>query len=206
MDAREAHPLWLSDDSDLLHVRAVHAHDPAGCDAARAPGAKVFDLWRIPGRKRLDGAHGAVLTATNGAHRARILLDAALADGSVYACSVPLTPQLRGQLGEFHAIAVQLDGDPPPRAAARPTSRTGLLHLRALQALDAAQAQASHRDLAIAFFGLQAVREQWHADGALRAQVRHVVSRAEGLMRHGYLRLAGVRHAPADAPGDETAH
>ena len=199
LDASEAHPLWLSDTGGLLHVRALHAHHAP----ARSPTTAAFDLWRIPGHKRLEGSGDAVLTTAIGTRHARILLDAGLEDGSAYVCTVPLTPHLRGQLGEFQDLAALLDGDPLPSSAARPVSRAGLLHLRALQALDAAQAHASHRDLAIALFGLDAVRAQWHADGVLRAQVRHLVARAEGLMRRGYLGLAGVRHAHASAPGDE---
>lgn len=133
----------------------------------------------------------------------RILLDAGLHDGSGYVCTVPLTAQLRGQLAQFQAVAALIDGAPLAHSFARPVSRVGLLHLRALQALDAAQAHASHRDLAIALFGQAAVRALWHADGGLRAQVRHLIARAEGLMQRGYLGLAGLRHEGTGAPGDE---
>lgn len=157
----------------------------------------------MPGRKRLDDSRELVLTTSIGARHARLLLSNDLADGSTYVCTVPLTPHLRGQLAEFQALAALLDGDPLQDLPARPVSRAGLLHLRALQALDATQARASHRDIAIALFGLEAVRAQWHADGVLRAQVRHLILRAEGLMQRGYLDLAGVRHAHAGDPGDE---
>ena len=183
-------------------MRALHAHHAP----ARSPTTAAFDLWRVPGRKRLDGSGDAVLTTSIGTRHARILLDAGLEDGSGYVCTVPLTPHLRGQLHEFQDLAALLDGQSLPGSPARPVSRAGLLHLRALQALDAAQAHASHRDLAIGLFGLDAVRAQWHADGVLRAQVRYFVARAEGLMRRGYLGLAGVRHTHARAPGDESAH
>jgi hypothetical protein len=180
-------------------VRALHAHHAP----ARSPTTAAFDLWRVPGRKRLDGSRDVVLASSISTRHARILLDAALDDGSAYVCTVPLTPHLRGQLHEFQDLAALLDGNPLSGSPARPVSRAGLLHLRALQALDAAQAHASHRDLAIALFGQEAVRAQWHADGVLRAQVRHLVSRAEGLMRRGYLGLAGVPHGHTGDPGDE---
>ena len=181
-------------------MRALHAHHAP----ARSPTTAAFDLWRIPGRKCLEGSGDAVLTTAIGTRHARILLDAGLKDGSAYVCTVPLTPHLRGRLGEFQDLAALLDGDPLPSSPARPVSRAGLLHLRALQALDAMQARASHRDLAIALFGLESVRADWHADGVLRAQVRHLVSRAEGFMRQGYLSLAGLRQGHTGAPGDET--
>lgn len=193
----------MNDGEGLLQVRARRTHPAPVHAAGPSASARGFDLWRIRGRKRLDGAGDAILSTSIGTHHVRILLDPGLQDGSAYIRTVPLTAQLRGQLGEFQAIAALLDGAPLAHSPARPVSRAGLLHLRALQALDAAQARASHRDLAIALFGFPAVHAQWHADGGLRAQVRHLIARAEGLMQRGYLGLAGLRHEDTGAPGDE---
>ncbi len=185
-----------------MHVRALRAlHAPASA----ASGAR-FDLWRIPGRKRLAGAPDTILTVSIGTHHVRILLEAALADGAPFTCTVPLTSHLRSQLAAFQAIAGLIEGTPLPTTPTRPVTRAGLLHLRALQALDAMQARASHRDLAIALFGPESVRADWHADGVLRAQVRHLVARAEGFMHQDYLQLAGLRHVSTSAPGDEPMH
>ncbi len=81
-----------------------------------------------------------------------------------------------------------------------------MLHLRALQALDARQAGARHRDIAEALFGFDSVQSRWNADSELRAQVRHILARAEEFMRGGYLALAGVRQQPIHPPGDEPEH
>lgn len=196
MDGRNAQPLWLSSSDGLLHVRAAHASNAA---------ARRFDLWRIPGRKRLalDGPDLA-LTADLSAQRMRLSLSGALTDGAAYASAVPLTPQLRGELAAFNAQAQALEGHAPQVDPARPVTRTALLHLRALQALDASQAGASHRDIAQALFGLEAVVLRWHEDGELRAQVRHLLRRAEAFMTGGYLALAGVLHSAAEHPGDES--
>ena len=86
---------------------------------------------------------------------------------------------------------------------ARSATRAALLHLRALQALDASQAGGSHRDIAQALFGLEAIVLRWHEDGELRAQVRHLLRRAEFFMNGGYLSLAGVLDPAAKSPGDE---
>ena len=195
MDGRNAQPLWLSSSDGLLHVRAAHANNAA---------ARRFDLWRIPGRKRLalDGPDLA-LTADFSAQRMRLSLSGALADGAGYASSAPMTPRLRGQLDAFNAQAHALEGHAPQADPARPVTRAALLHLRALQALDASQAGASHRDIAQALFGLEAVVLRWHEDGELRAQVRHLVRRAEAYMAGGYLALAGVSHSAAEYTGDE---
>ncbi len=195
MDGRNAQPLWLSSSDGLLHVRAAHANNAA---------ARRFDLWRIPGRKRLtlDGPDLA-LTADLSAQRMRLSLSGALADGAGYASSAPMTPRLRGQLDAFNAQAQALEGHALQVDPARPVTRAALLHLRALQALDASQAGASHRDIAQALFGLEAVVLRWHEDGELRAQVRHLVRRAEAYMAGGYLGLAGVPHPAAGCTGDE---
>jgi hypothetical protein len=194
LDARAAHPHWLASPDELLHVHASRSH-AAACR---------FDLWRIPGRKRLTlGDAELKLTADLSAFNLRVALAHDVADGTAYACAVPLTPGLRGQLDAFSCQAKALQGEAPAVDPARAITRAALLHLRAMQALDAAQAGASHRDIAQALFGLEAVVLRWHEDGELRAQVRHLLRRAEGYMSGGYLDLAGVSPAAAKRPGDE---
>ena len=165
---------------------------------------QTFDLWRVPGRKCLVlGGTGLTLLAEVSAQRLRVTLADDLADGAAYACTVPLGPALRGQLDGFNAQAQVLQGHAPAESSTRPATRPALLHLRALQALDGAQAGASHRDIAQAVFGLEAVAQRWQADGELRAQVRHLLRRAEAYMKGGYLVLAGVLRTAAQPPGDE---
>jgi hypothetical protein len=161
-------------------------------------------LWRIPGRKRvaLDGPDLA-LTVDLSVQRMRLSLSGGLADSAAYASAAPLTPQLRGQLGTFNAQAQLLEGRAPQLDHARTVTRAALLHLRALQALDAYQAGASHRDIAQALFGLEAVVLRWREDGELRAQVRHLVRRAKTLMNGGYLAMAGALHPVGKDTGDE---
>ncbi|HYW55784.1 MAG TPA: DUF2285 domain-containing protein [Polaromonas sp.] len=195
LDGRLAHPLWRSSPDGLLQVRAAHA---------RSAVTRRFDLWRISGRKRLalDGSDLS-LTTDLSAQRMHLSLSGSLADGTPYAGAVPLTRNLRGNLGTFIAQAQALEGHPPQVDPARAVSRGALLHLRALQALDAAQVGASQRDIAQVLFGLEAVVLRWHEDGELRAQVRHLLRRAEALMNGGYLTLAGVSHPATNHPGDE---
>ncbi|HPW27814.1 MAG TPA: DUF2285 domain-containing protein [Rhodoferax sp.] len=170
----------------------------------------MFSLWRIPGRKRVAHAGSQLnLTAEQGPHRLRASLCTALEDGSPYGLTVPFDTHLRARLSGYQLQANAIQGK-WPAVDARRITRTSLLHLHALQALDGSQAGAHHRDIAGALFGADAVRNRWTADGELRAQVRHLLTRAEGLMRGGYLALAGVRQqhvsAPRSAPGDEPAH
>ncbi len=167
---------------------------------------QTFDLWRVPGRKRLSlGGAGLILQSELSSQRLRVSLASDLGDGEAYACAVPLIPELRGQLDVFKAQALLLEGHVPAAEVVRPATRAALLHLRALQALDAAQAGASHRDIAQALFGLEAVALRWHEDGELRAQVRYLLRRAEGYMLGGYLALAGIRRTTAKRPGDKRA-
>lgn len=118
---------------------------------------------------------------------------------------VPFDASLRSRLPE-HQLQVRVLQGEMPQPSPRPAKRSALLHLRALQALDATQAGACHRDIAGALFGFEAVQSRWNADSELRAQVRHVLTRAEEFMRGGYLALAGVRQQPPQDPGDEPTH
>ena len=202
LDARQAYPLWITSADDLLHVRASPNQGAASDQSSQQP----FDLWRVPGRKRLSlGGAGLTLQSEVASQRLRISLARDLGDGEAYACAVPLVPELRGQLEVFKAQALLLQGQAPAEESARPATRASLLHLRALQALDASQAGASHRDIAQALFGLDAVARRWHEDGELRAQVRYLLRRAEGYMRAGYLELVGIRRTAAKRPGDKPA-
>ena len=135
----------------------------------------------------------------------RASLSTALEDGAAYRLTVPLDAHLRTRLTVYQAQANAVQGQ-WPLVVAKKITRASLLHLHALQALDASQAGAYHREIAGALFGIDAVRKRWTADGELRAQVRHLLSRAEGLMRGGYLALAGVRQPHISTPGDEPAH
>lgn len=195
LDAREAQPFWITAADELLHVRASRAHD-----ASTRP---TFDLWRVPGRKRLAlGGSGLTLQTEVSAQRLPMSLADDLCDGAGYTCAVPLGPGLRGQLDAFNAQAQLLRGQAPAVDPSRAVTRAALLHLRALQALDGAQAGASHREIAQILFGIEATA-RWHADGELRAQVRHLLRRAEAYMADGYLSLAGIPRVGAESPGDE---
>lgn len=135
----------------------------------------------------------------------QVSLSMELGDGAAYGLTVPLDAQLRTRLTGYQVQANAIQGQRPP-VAAKKVTRASLLHLHALQALDASQDGAHHRDIAGALFGADAVRKRWTADSELRAQVRHLLTRAEGLMRGGYLALAGVRQQRTNLPGDESAH
>ncbi len=198
LDARQAYPLWTAAADALLHVRTINKHDTSTWP--------VFNLWKIPGRKHLSHAGSQLsLTAGHGPNRLRASLSSELEDGAAYGLTVPFDAHLRTRLTGCQAQANAIQGKWPP-VSAKKVTRSSLLHLHALQALDAWQAGAHHRDIAGALFGIDAARTRWTADGELRAQVRHLLTRAEGFMRGGYLALAGVRQLHASAPGDEPAH
>jgi len=192
LDARDADPLWAIDSDNWLHVRV----------ARRRPSLRDqrFSLWRVPGRKSLTLAgDGLRFTARCGEHRLHAELNDAVAEDTAFVVTVPLADGLGHRLRQVQSEARLLEGEaPPPRA--RASSRTGLLHLRALQAIDGVRGGASHRDIAAAIFGADTVGDRWSADSELRAQVRYLVSRAEGLVGGGYRALAGLL-----SPGDERA-
>lgn len=183
-------------------MRAAHAVGPYP-----RPTCPGFDLWRVPGRKQLLLESGELtLTVDLSVQRLQMALANDLADGTPYASSVPLDAVLRTQADHFRPQALALQGLTSNVPATRAVTRAALLHLRALQALDASLAGASHRGLAQALFGVEAVQRRWHGDSELRAQVRHLISRGQSLMRGGYLALAGIEPPPPADHGDETAH
>lgn len=154
---------------------------------------KRFSLWRVAGRKFITHAGLDLrLTATTGEQRLDVTLDDSIAEGAAVFFAIPFDAGIRHRLSRFEAEARRLNGEPPsPRA--RGTSRAGLLHLRALQAIDGVRSGASHRDIAVVLVGVDTAKERWSTDGELRAQVRYVVARAEALMGGGYRSLAGLR-------------
>ena len=198
LDARQARPLWTAAAGALLHVRGACPHD--------SPEGPTFDLWKISGRKSLSHAGRHLnLTAKQGPNPLRASLSSDLQHGCAYGLTVPFDNRLRTRFTDYAAQADALRGQ-RPAVAARKVTRASLLHLQALQALDASQAGARHRDIAGVLYGADAVRKRWTADSELRAQVRYLLTRAEGLMCGGYLALAGVRRPPMATPGDESAH
>ena len=163
----------------------------------------AFDLWKISGRKSLTHAGTQLnIKAEYGSNRLRASLSTALENGTAYSLTVPLDAHLRTRVTVYQVQANAIQGQWPP-VAAKKITRSALLHFHALQALDGWQAGAHHRDIAAALFGVDSVRNRWTADSELRAQVRHLLTRAEGLMRGGYLALAGVRQQQLAPPGDE---
>jgi hypothetical protein len=64
-----------------------------------------------------------------------------------------------------------------------------LFHVRALQVLDGLAVGGTHRELAVAVFGIRAVDRDWQPDSALRAQLRYLIRSARALMEGGYRSL-----------------
>lgn len=177
LDARDAHPAWLPGHAGM--VQLYPDEDPP-------PDAAVFAFWRIPGHKQLihDGKR-LVLVARWPGHCLRFALAPGLEDGMAVAYAV--------RPGAAAPPHIFVDGVPQasPLAVARPRpTPAALLELHTLQALDAALAGASLREVAEGLFGADAVAADWHADGDLRARVRRLVRRGDALMRGGYRRLA----------------
>src|SRR5690606_28910596 len=147
----------------------------------------------LPGHKHLihDGKR-LVLVARWPGCCLRFVLAPGLADGMAYtyairACAAPCE-RYAALASELNKIAA---AGAVPAATVRPRPPlSALLELHTLQALDATLAGASLREVAEGLFGVDAVAADWHADSALRARVRRLVRRGDGLMRGGYRRLA----------------
>jgi hypothetical protein len=181
LDGRQAQPCWFQDSASVRIDSTDHA-----------PNTLTFSLWRIPGRKRLLH-HGRrlALTAEREGAPLRLSLAPDLDDESPFAISAPAKADLSAFWLTTRRLITDLTkpaSQTSRRAARRPT-RLALTHMRALQALDATLARASHRAIGEAIFGSEAMMSRWHADSELRAQVRHLIRRGRTLMNGGYRTL-----------------
>ena len=95
-----------------------------------------------------------------------------------------------------HLVCVARQTTPANRGMA--VSVRALNHMRALQALDAWVAGASHRAIAVALFGIERVTADWFADGDLRAQVRRHLARAHAYCSGEYQALARLALPASD--------
>ncbi len=178
-DAREARPQWQT---TAAPIRIV----PSSAGPA-------FSLWRLPGSKSLavSDQHALVLAAGTRGAMLTLTVDVGLLLGDAYAFLVPsLTePDDAARVMSRVRLAMQGSAALSPERAPSGVSRTALVHLRALQALDGIAAGASHRTIARVLFGAEEVTGRWTADGELRAQVRYLVRRARALRDGGYRSL-----------------
>ena len=147
-------------------------------------GAEPFSLWALPGRKNLmhDGRR-LLIRSTIGRRVLRLAVSLSLGDGMPFAYAVPAG--VRGQRGLKAAadLDVALTGsEPKPRHAA--VTRTDLVHMRALQALDAEAEGASERAIADLVVGPFAEPQSW--DSAVRANVRYLLDHGGRLRDGGY--------------------
>jgi hypothetical protein len=193
LDATQVRPQWIGAREPALRVR----------DAATNA---TFSVWAIAGRKQLTlRGEALVLETAHLAQRLKVWVDRDVREGATIAASVDFEDDLRARLPAYEAQRALMQGQVWP-AQRRAVTRAGLLHLRALQALDGQQCGASHREIAAAIFGADAVQSRWSADGELRAQVRHLLSRANKLVNGGYIELAMSNRKSAStemsAPGE----
>lgn len=184
LDAREAHPAWFPDHDTVAQIHP---------DADPPPDAERFAFWHLPGYKHLlhDGRRLVLLLRREG-HVLRVTLAPDLTEGVPYVCAMRISRQsCAGCCAVIHELAELTEAAPMVLARPRPTP-TALLELHTLQALDGALAGASLRTVAQVLFGAALVADDWHADGALRARVRRLVRRGQGLMHGGYRQLAQI--------------
>ena len=162
---------------------------PAGVASSTAPS---FSVWRLPGPKVLSvhARHDLVLATGVGGTALALTVDAGLLLGDAYAFRVPAATEPEEAVRVMVGVRSAMRGIASlAHESSSPVSRTALVHLRALQALDGIAAGASHRTLARVLFGAEEVTRRWTADGELRAQVRYLVRRARALRDGGYRSL-----------------
>ena len=180
LDARDAHPAWFPDHDGVLQLYP---------DADPPMDAIVFAFWSLPGSKCLihDGKR-LMLVLRRPGYSLRLAIAPGLSDGMAFAYAIRACAQLQGLAAMLQQLATAADATPAAAASVRP-SLSALQELHTLQALDAALAGASLREIADGLFGEDAAAD-WYSDGGLRSKVRRLVQRGDALMRGGYRRLA----------------
>ncbi len=124
----------------------------------------------------------------------RELVSLALSDDVVagmpfaYALPAGAGPQSSRYTLEAALTLLQDTSPATPTAVARP-SRSAVVHMRTLLALDGAAAGASQREIAVVLFGEEDVERRWSPDGELRAQVRYLLQRGRACVGGDYRRL-----------------
>lgn len=188
-DARCACPVWQTARLPVLHV--------SGSPGAVDVGEAGFDLWRVPGRKRLrELGQGKYLTlhVAIGTRWLRACIEQMALSAPSCTYWLPIAPGLPITAQQAALLPPDAAGWTPPSRRRRTQGyRSETLHLRTLQALDGVAAGASHREIAQVVFGHAQVQAHWHADSGLRAQVRHNLLRGRSLLRGDYLNLLTLR-------------
>lgn len=211
-DARDALPDWLPEAAASLQLHpdaAAGAEIDADADAYAA--LPVFQLWGLPGHKRLrqDGSRLRLAVHLPG-RDLHMALAPTLGHGMAYAYGVSAAAgsAASGSAGEalrarHRALAdalPRLDRHAPEAFAlvrARPSADT-LLELHTVQALDGTLAGASARELGRVLFSANPAVGAWHTDSGLRAKVRRLIQRGDRLMRGDYRHLVSP-HTPKRA-------
>ena len=176
LDARTAQPVWLPDPDPLVTIV------PALVDEA-AP----FSLWKLPGRKSLlhDGGR-LLLHADLGREAVRAVLSLSLTEGDPSAYAAPAGARGQRTLAAAATLNQVFTGEASSRS--RSVTRGDVVHMRALQALDAERDGASEREIAGLVFGAIDPSESWN-DSAQRASVRYLLGQGRTLRDGGYRNL-----------------
>ncbi len=180
LDARDAHPAWFPDHDGVLQLYL---------DADPPMDAIVFAFWSLPGSRCLihDGKR-LVLALRWPGYSMRLAITPGLADGMAFAYAIRTCAHAQAMATVLQKLATAADASPAAAVSVRP-SLSALQELHTLQALDAALAGASLREIAEGLYGVDAAAD-WYSDGGLRSKVRRLVHRGDALMRGGYRRLA----------------
>lgn len=184
LDARMADPRWLEPDTCVALTRVAD------------PSADCFDLWRFAGPKRLDlrGA-GFELSLPHLQRTRRVSLADTLNSGDPFGYVLPSSTRFEQIHLAVREIASGYSRDSMPRVGAVVTqrpARSAVLHMRAVQTLDALGSGASHLQIAEVLFGCAYVKDRWSAESELRAQVRYLIKRAKSLRDGGHRELLDV--------------
>ena len=174
LDARSAEPLWHPDPDPLV------AFAPAIVEEA-----EPFSLWTLPGRKTLvhDGRR-LLMRGMVGRQVVRVAVSLSLREGMPFAYATPAGPRGQRSLRAAADLDAALAGM-SPRTRKPQVTRSDIVHMRALQALDVERDGGSEHDIAKLVFGAFDEPESWN-DSAVRANIRYLLDHGRGFRDGGY--------------------
>ena len=188
IDARNAFPEWLPNSVSALRVVPAHPEDES----------LKFSLWRLPGHKILRRTRSAFLLHGHTARSiCRFSLSPRVTHQSAFAYQIPagLDPDLATSLIRQinAAMTAELHSETHASVAIGRPKRESLMHMRTLQALDGAEAGATHRAIAESLYGTKDVWRRWSKYSELPSHIRYLLRRGRALVDGGYFRLLLVR-------------
>ena len=170
---------------------------------APQPNQRAFDLAQVSLNGPICCAGGGdehVFAVHNSKYLSARFVGRSIMDGPfTLGLAVDASDHSLQMLRQFQDWVTALSARPMADAAHRPTLRD-TRRIDVLRVADALADGASHREIAVAFYGSRRVGEEWNSSSdSLRSHVRRLVQHARRMAAGGWTELATSRSAQRQA-------